>query len=204
MKKHLFALPLFTMFVTLLCSTSGCVQVATSRSDISTALDSIRGGDMLRPIELLASDEFEGRGLGTRGQTLTVDYLIEQFKALKLAPGTPDGTYVQNVPLISYTSRPIASFRIGNKDMSLKFPDDFVAWSLRDKPQITIENSDLVFVGYGVIAPEYAWMTYYGRWTYKFEMASKLGAAAAIIVHETIPAALPLLGSSQFVVEGEL
>ena len=232
MKKYLLWVGLLSALVTLSCTTGGYRESApTPPSDISAALESIDGAEMLRHIQVLASDEFEGRAPGTRGETLTVDYLIKQFEGLHLTPGNPDNTYVQRVPLVGYTSHPTASFRVGDKNIHLKFPDDLVAWSLHGEQELKIENSELVFVGYGVIAPEYAWndykgvdlrgktlvmlindpqipdpndpskldeqmfkgkaMTYYGRWTYKFEMAAKLGATAAIIVHETIPAAYP-------------
>jgi Zn-dependent M28 family amino/carboxypeptidase len=189
------------------------------------------GERFMQHIKVLASDDFEGRAPGTRGEKLTTDYLINQFKQMGLAPGNPDGSYVQKVPLIGYTSLPQATFSANNAATPLKFPQDFVAWSATQQAEISIDNNDILFVGYGTIAPEYGWddykgvdvkgktivmlindpplpdpadptkldakmfkgdaMTYYGRWTYKFEMAAKLGAAAAIIVHETKPAAYP-------------
>ena len=185
----------------------------------------------MQHIKTLASDDFEGRAPGTKGEVLTTDYLISQFKQMGLAPGNPDGSYVQKVPLIGYTSLPEASIKNISDVTALKFPQDYVAWSATQQAEILMENNELIFVGYGVIAPEYGWddyksadvkgktivmlindpplpdpadsskldakmfkgdaMTYYGRWTYKFEMAAKLGAAAAIIVHETKPAAYP-------------
>ena len=147
-----------------------------------------------------------------------------------LAPGNPDGTYIQNVELLGFAARPEASFQVGGRTIPLTFPDDYVAVSRHETPRIDV-NSDLVFVGYGVVAPEYDWddykgvdvrgktvvmlindpavpdandstkldsavfkgntMTYYGRWTYKYEIASEKGAAAAIIIHETGPAGYP-------------
>lgn len=185
----------------------------------------------MQHIKILASDDFEGRAPGTRGETLTTDYLIGQFKQMGLSPGNPDGSYMQKVPLIGYTSLPEASLKNISDVTALKFPQDYVAWSATQQAEILLENADLLFVGYGVVAPEYGWddykgvdvkgktivmlindpplpdpadptkldakmfkgdaMTYYGRWTYKFEMAAKLGAAAAIIIHETKPAAYP-------------
>ncbi|MFT4047920.1 MAG: M28 family metallopeptidase [Solimonas sp.] len=186
---------------------------------------------LLQHIRVLASDAFEGRLPGTPGEEKTVAYLTAQFQALGLAPGNPDGTYVQDVPLVGITGTPTMSLRAGRKTIALAPGRDFVAATQRVVPEVKVANSDLVFVGYGVQAPEYGWddykgldvrgktlvmlindpaipdphdparldpamfkgeaMTYYGRWTYKYEIASKLGAAAAIIVHETRPAAYP-------------
>ena len=158
-------------------------------------------------------------------------YLTEQFQKLGLKPGNPDGSYVQKVPLAGFTPDSQASFVSGKQTLSLKHQEDYVAVCRRYVPKVTVENSDLVFVGYGVVAPEYGWddykgvdvkgktivmlindpavpdasdpskldekifkgraMTYYGRWTYKYEIASEKGAAAAIIIHETGPAGYP-------------
>ena len=198
---------------------------------VDAALQKIDADTLLEHITALASDEFEGRAPGTRGETLTVDYLQQQFKKLGLEPGNPDGTYVQTVPLLGVSSHPVASYTVKGERGALKFPDDYVAWSVRPEKNIRVTDSELVFVGYGVQAPEFNWddykgmdlkgktlvmlvndppvpdprhpkqldpavfggkaMTYYGRWNYKFEMAAKLGAAAALIVHETKPAGYP-------------
>ena len=198
---------------------------------LQPALEAITPDGLLAHIKVLASDEFEGRAPGTKGEELSVKYITDQFKQIGLKPGNPDGTYTQEVPLAGIKSEPQMLFVVGDKTIDLKFPDDFVASSARLSPEIKIDNSDLVFVGYGVVAPEYGWddyknvdvrgktllmligdppvpdpkdpsrlddkmfkgkaMTYYGRWTYKYEIAAKKGAAAAIIIHETEPAAYP-------------
>ncbi|HEX4653137.1 MAG TPA: M28 family peptidase [Candidatus Udaeobacter sp.] len=198
---------------------------------LQPALEAITPDGLLAHIKVLASDEFEGRSPGTKGEDLSVKYITDQFKNIGLKPGNPDGTYTQEVPLAGITSEPRMSFVVGDKTMDLKYPDDFVASSARLQPEIKIEKSDLVFVGYGIVAPEYGWddyknvdvrgktllmligdppvpdpknpsklddkmfkgkaMTYYGRWTYKYEIAAQKGAAAAIIIHETEPAAYP-------------
>src|SRR5438874_1925063 len=198
---------------------------------LQPALEAITPDGLLAHIKVLASDEFEGRAPGSKGEDLSVKYITDQFKKIGLKPGNPDGTYTQEVPLAGIKSEPRMSFAIGNKTMDLKYPDDFVASSARLQPEIEIEKSDLVFVGYGVVAPEYGWddyknvdvkgktllmligdppvpypkdpsklndkmfkgkaMTYYGRWTDKYEIAAQKGAAAAIIIHETEPAAYP-------------
>ncbi len=199
---------------------------------LKPALDVITPDALLAHIKTLASDEFEGRSPGTKGEELSIKYLSDQFKSIGLKPGNPDGSYFQEVPLVGIKSDPHMQFLVNGKPpMELKFPDDFVASSARLQPEIKIDNSDLVFVGYGVVAPEYSWddykgvdvrgktilmlindpavpdpkdpsklddkmfkgkaMTYYGRWTYKYEIAAQKGAAAAIIIHETEPAAYP-------------
>jgi Zn-dependent M28 family amino/carboxypeptidase len=191
--------------------------------DVVPALQSITTADMLTHTTKLASDEFEGRAPGTKGEELTVNYLTSQFQRLGLKPGNRDGTYVQKVPMAGITATPTASFTAGGKTLDLQFPADYISVSRRYVPESKVENSDVVFVGYGVVAPELGWddykgldvrgktivmlindppvadetmfrgkaMTYYGRWTYKYEIASEKGAAAAIIVHETGPAGYP-------------
>jgi Zn-dependent M28 family amino/carboxypeptidase len=200
-------------------------------AELKPALDSINSNDIMAHTRTLSSDEYEGRGPGTKGEELTVKYLTEQYQRLGLKPGNPDGTYVQKVPLVGFTGAARASFTSNGKTIELKFPTDYVAVSRRFVPESKVENSDVVFVGYGVVAPEYGWddykgvdvrgktivmlindpavpdaadpsklddkmfkgnaMTYYGRWTYKYEIARDKGAAAAIIVHETGPAGYP-------------
>src|SRR4051812_48356047 len=196
------------------------------------ALDAITADELMKHIKVLASDEFEGRAPGSKGEELSVKYITEQFKALGLKAGNPNGSYTQDVPLAGIKSAPTASLIANGKEpMELKFPDDYVASSARLQPEINVQNSDIVFVGYGIVAPEYGWddykgvdvrgktilmlindppipdpadpaklddkmfkgkaMTYYGRWVYKYEIAAKKGAAAAIIIHETEPAAYP-------------
>jgi len=199
---------------------------------LKPALDVITPDALLAHIKTLASDEFEGRSPGTKGEELSIKYISDQFRSVGLKPGNPDGSYFQEVPLAGITSEPKMVLAVAGKPpVELKYPDDFVASSARLQPEIKIDNSDLVFVGYGVVAPEYGWddykgvdvrgktilmlindpavpdpkdpskldekmfkgkaMTYYGRWTYKYEIAAQKGAAAAIIIHETEPAAYP-------------
>ncbi|HEX5709545.1 MAG TPA: M28 family peptidase [Pyrinomonadaceae bacterium] len=200
-------------------------------AELRAAVDSITADDIMRHTRTLSSDEFEGRGPGTPGEELTVKYLTEQFQKMGLKPGNPDGTYIQKVPLVGLRAEPQFSWSAGETQKTLNFPDDYVAASRRVAPETKVENSDIVFVGYGVVAPEYGWddykdvdvrgktivmlindpavpdtadpskldekmfrgkaMTYYGRWTYKYEIATQKGAAAAIIVHETGPAGYP-------------
>ena len=196
------------------------------------AVESISAADLLGHIKVLASDEFEGRAPGSSGEDRTVAYLTERFRTLGLEPGNPNGTYVQDVPLVGFQATAASGdFRVGGKTMGLAFLKDWVAVSRRLVPEVKVADSEVVFVGYGVVAPEYGWddykgvdvrgktivmlvgdpaipdldnpkqldpnmfkgraMTYYGRWTYKYEIASEKGAAAAILVHETGPAGYP-------------
>jgi Zn-dependent M28 family amino/carboxypeptidase len=206
---------------------------ATPVEPLKGAVDAIDKDGLLEHIKVLSSDKFEGRAPGTQGEKLSVDYIADQFKDLGLKPGHPNGTYFQEVPMAGIVTAPTAAFTFDAKKMELRAPDEFVAFTQRIEPTIDVKDSDIVFVGYGVVAPEYGWddfkgmdlkgktliflindppipspadpsklddkmfagkaMTYYGRWTYKYEIAAKMGAAAAVIVHETIPAAYPWL-----------
>ncbi|MGE3705956.1 MAG: M28 family metallopeptidase [Vicinamibacterales bacterium] len=180
----------------------------------------------------LASDRYQGRAPGGPGEALTVAYLTDQFRTLGLKPGSPDGTFVQEVPLVGITSQADGlTLQKGTEQRRLAWKDDVVAWTKRTDPETAIDASELVFVGYGVVAPEYGWddykgldvrgktlvmlindppvpnpddpsqldpsvfggraMTYYGRWTYKFEIAAEKGAAGAIIIHDTDAAGYP-------------
>ena len=219
---------LLAIFLSATASLAGNDEL---KERLQPALDAITPDGLLAHIKVLASDEFEGRSPGTKGEDLSVTYIADQFKKIGLKPGNPDGTYTQEVPLAGIKSEPRMSFAISGKTMDLKYADDFVASSARLQPEIKIEKSDVVFVGYGVVAPEYGWddyknvdvrgktllmligdppvpdpkdpskldnkmfkgkaMTYYGRWTYKYEIAAQKGAAAAIIIHETESAAYP-------------
>jgi Zn-dependent M28 family amino/carboxypeptidase len=188
-------------------------------------LPRIDAAAILAHIKVLASDQYEGRAPGTKGEELTVTYLSDQFRKMGLKPGNTDGTYVQNVPLVGITPDPsmALTFKTAGQAETLTFRDDFVAWTKRVTESAALNDSELVFVGYGVEAPEYKWddykgvdlkgktmvvlindpplpdekmfggkaMTYYGRWTYKFETGAKKGAAGILIVHETIPAGYP-------------
>jgi Zn-dependent M28 family amino/carboxypeptidase len=177
---------------------------------------------LVEHIKTLSSDEFGGRAPGSEGEEKTVSYLTEKFQEIGLAPGNPDGTYVQNVPLVGVTATEESHLFLIERGKTEELAPGlgYVAWTKRVVEDVAAEG-DLVFVGYGVVAPEYGWddykdvdvrgkvlvmlvndppaegkfggeaMTYYGRWTYKYEIASQKGAAGAFIVHETIPAGYP-------------
>src|SRR6476469_9318759 len=121
---------------------------------VKPSLDAITPDGLLAHIKVLASDEYEGRAPGSHGEELSVQYLSNEMKKLGLAPGNPDGTYVQEVPLAGITSAPQASFSVNGKPAdALKFPDDFVASSARLQDEVKVDSSDVVFVGYGIVAP---------------------------------------------------
>ena len=127
-----------------------------------TAAKAISAAGLGRHIGVLASDAFEGRLPGTAGEDKTVAYLSEQFKALGLQPGNPDGRYVQDVPLVGINGTPSLSFQAGKTTLAMTPGKDFVAATARFLPEVTVSNSNLVFVGYGVQAPEYDWDDYKG------------------------------------------
>ena len=226
------------------CSGSGGVGAVSCGSSTPTAyapapststhlpigqLPAIDLDALLAHTKTLSSDEFEGRAPGTKGEELSVTYLADQFKKAGLKPGNTDGTYFQSVPLVGITPTPAPLvFKKGAQQQTLKWKDDVVAWTKHVAPSASVENSELVFVGYGVVAPEFNWddykgvdlkgktlvmlvndppvpdpnnaseldaktfggkaMTYYGRWTYKYEIGAQKGAAGVLIVHETGPA----------------
>ena len=191
----------------------------------------ISADTLLAEVERLASDSFEGRAPGSAGETRTIEYLREQFSALGLVPGNPDGTWVQNVPLVGITPAEGDTLRVsrGDDTRTLEPGADYVAYTKRVVDQVEVE-AEFVFVGYGAVAPEYDWndfknvdvtgkillflvndppsedlfggqaMTYYGRWTYKHEIAAEKGAAGSLVIHEPGPAGYPweVVGSSPY------
>ncbi|QDH68849.1 M28 family metallopeptidase [Marilutibacter alkalisoli] len=197
-------------------------------TDIATAADSsphafsadINVADFAERVKTLASDEFEGRAPGSIGESRTLAYLKGQFEAMGLQPGH-DGSWFQTVPMVETTAdeaQTTLTLDVKGESRALAFGDDMVIGTRSGQPEVKIDASDLVFVGYGVNAPERDWndyegidvtgktvvmfvndpgfhandeslfdgkrMTYYGRWTYKYEEAARQGAAAAIIIHD--------------------
>ncbi len=211
----------FSFVVLALVVLSGCSR-APSAPD--AALQSIKADALMKHIRTLSSDEFEGRGPGSQGEQRSIQYLQDQFRGIGLAPGNPDGSYLQEVPLVGITPDPNMKLAITGHGRTLepKFQKDFVAWTKRVQDSSSID-ADMIFVGYGVQAPEFQWddfkgvdvkgkvivvlindppvpdervfggkaMTYYGRWTYKFEKAAELGAAGCFIIHKTERAGYP-------------
>jgi Zn-dependent M28 family amino/carboxypeptidase len=180
----------------------------------------ISEGDFAELVKTLASDEFEGRAPGSAGEEKTVAYLEAQMKRIGLQPGN-NGSYFQDVPMVETTAdaATVMKLDVAGKPRDLKFGTDFVIGTRTGQPEVKVDGSEMVFVGYGVDAPEQDWndyagqdwkgktvvmfvndpgfhgndeklfdgkrMTYYGRWTYKYEEAARKGAAAALIIHDT-------------------
>ena len=198
-----------------------------------SALPKIDPAAVLETTTKMSSNKFQGRSPGSVGEDLTVAYLQMRLEQLGLKPGNPDGTFIQKVPLVGITgteAKPL-TFAKDGQTLGMKWRDDVVAWSRHVAPAASVAGSDVVFVGYGVEAPEYNWndfkdvdvkgktivvlisdppvpdpanasaldaktfggkaMTYYGRWTYKFEQGARKGAAAILLVHEDGPAGYP-------------
>lgn len=204
---------------------AACSTASDTTALPDVALPAMPMDVMKEATRTLSSDEFEGRAPGTPGEAKTLAYLVEQFQKAGLQPGN-NGSWFQDVPLVAITAQNVSplTFTGGSQPMSLKYGPEFVAGTYRVTPNIAVKDSPVVFVGYGINAPEKGWndyagvdvkgktvvilvndpdwetaglqgefngqaMTYYGRWTYKFEEAARQGAAAALIVHDTQPAA---------------
>jgi Zn-dependent M28 family amino/carboxypeptidase len=126
----------------------------------AASLRSIRAKDLRHHIQVLASDAFEGRAPGTRGEELSVGYLMDTFRQFGMAPGNPDGSYIQEVPLLGITSRPSLRLDVAGHAVELVHREDFVAGSSSPEARVEVAGSQLVFVGYGVVAPEFGWDDY--------------------------------------------
>lgn len=212
----------------LLFTSFSCNTESESSDDkaIEEALNSINAEDLKKHIGVLASDEFEGRLPATKGGQLTLDYLEKAFKEIGCEPGN-NGSFFQEVPLVGINATEVSTLTITGEGsrQSYEFGSEFMATTSRVVEESGIVNSDMIFVGYGVVAPEYDWndyegldvkgktvlmlvndpgfatqdsnlfngntMTYYGRWTYKFEEAARQGAEAAFVIHETKAASYP-------------
>ncbi|GAB3223096.1 M28 family peptidase [Algoriphagus aestuariicola] len=171
----------------------------------------------------LSSDEFKGRMPFTEGEKITTDFLESEFKNMGLEPGNGD-SYFQEVPMVSIFSQPSdqMTFKSPKEDLVIAGLQDYVIWTQRTDSLVEVKDVEVVFAGFGIVAPEYGWndykgidvkgkivlvmvndpgfgtkgasffkgntMTYYGRWTYKYEEAARQGALGCLIVHNTIPA----------------
>ncbi|NCF63531.1 MAG: M28 family peptidase [Gammaproteobacteria bacterium] len=204
------------------------VAAPTQASDpVATGTEAITEAAYRRHIEILASDEFGGRAPASPGEDLTVEYLEQNFRRLGLGPANGD-SYIQDVPLnwIEVNNSPDLVINGGNgEDLVLEYASEQVLWTRQQVEEAAIKDSELVFVGYGINAPERGWndyadvdvtgktvvilindpgyatqnpelfngnaMTYYGRWDYKFDEAARQGAAGALMIHDTLPAAYP-------------
>lgn len=213
-----------------LALTTACKQVDDKAID-SAALPQVEVPELSEQtmkdvVKELSLDSYEGRAPGSAGEEKTVAYLIERFKKAGLEPGN-EGSWTQDVPLVEITAKNVSALSIADKSgkaMSFAYGSEFVVGSYRETPKTKIDQSEMVFVGHGIVAPEKGWndyegldvkgktvvimvndpdfdaadlkgdfggkaMTYYGRWTYKFEEAARQGAAAALIIHDDAPAA---------------
>ena len=211
-----------TFAATLLTAGQAIVEETSVLSELKPALDSVQAAAILAHVKKLASDEFEGRGPGTSGENLTVNYLVDRFKRAGLKPGNPDGTYVQNVPLVGYRTVPRIGVEIGKEKTALTFLDDFVHDTPALRPSASVKKAGVVFAGYGIVAPEYGWddykgvdvrnkliivlsgepsapdkndpqkldtsffrgdtRTYYSTREFKFDLATKKGAAGILVI----------------------
>ncbi len=215
-------------WVLVLGLTTGGVAAEPRDTGIDPAAATIQTASFNAQVKTLSSDAFDGRGPGTRGEQLTTAYLVAQFKRMGLQPGV-HGQWLQPVPFVSVKladpSRASLSIQGAKGRTTFRFGDQWVVSSIKASPKVDIRHSPLVFVGYGVNAPELGWndyagldvkgktvvvlvndpgwgnqdpslfrgraLTYYGRWTYKFEEAARQGAVAALIVHDTAAAGYP-------------
>jgi Zn-dependent M28 family amino/carboxypeptidase len=199
-----------------------CTEAKTPTPDAGLA--GFNKDSLAADIKVLASDEFQGRRPFTAGETKTIDYLVHAFKSLGLEPGVGNG-YTQDVPLveISPVAPPTLEIQSPKGAIPLKNMTDFVCWTEKPDSIDVVSKSDIVFAGFGIVAPEYNWndyagidvkgktvlvmvndpgfydptlfkghtMTYYGRWTYKYEEAIRHGARACLIIHNTAAASYP-------------
>lgn len=192
--------------------------------DLDAAIASLNTDELIHDVKILSSDEFEGRFPASPGEEKTVNFLKKEFEKAGLQPGNGD-SFFQEVPLVEITSVPQTNLIVASEDKTLEFSfkDEWAGVTLRVQDKIAVQDSDMIFVGYGIVAPEYEWndyegldvkgktvvmlvndpgfatqdpdlfngrtMTYYGRWTYKYEEAARQGAECAVIIHETEPAA---------------
>ena len=208
-----------------------CSAVASCNSGPNTSGDATDAGmaafnkdTLAADIKVLASDDFQGRRPFTAGETKTIDYLVKAYSGLGLEPGNGN-SYTQDVPLveISPAAAPTLAVHSPKGMIALKNINDFVVWTEKPDSTDVVDKSDMVFAGFGIVAPEYHWndyagldvkgktvvvmvndpgfydstlfkghtMTYYGRWTYKYEEAARQGAKACLIIHNTAAASYP-------------
>lgn len=209
----------------LIATIFGCQSTGESTADQPVVIDTLT---IDRHLSVLASDEFMGRKPFTEGEEKTVNYLQSELKRMGLAPGNGD-SYFQEVPLVEITGTQSPEMTVQGRGLNESFRtmEDVVVYTELVAAEASIKNSELVYAGYGIVAPEYGWndyegldvkgktvivlvndpgfgsgdstlfkgdqMTYYGRWTYKYEEAARQGAAGVLIVHETVPAGYPWL-----------
>jgi Zn-dependent M28 family amino/carboxypeptidase len=227
--RPFIAFSLATAALLAACSTDssdGTDSSGTAALDIPAVEAGDISEETMKSITMeLSSDAFEGRAPGTIGEEKTLKLLTERFEAAGLQPGNGD-SWLQEVPLVSIDATKVTPLKISGPDGDMEFAygNEMVVTSYQQKPKVEVNNSDIVFVGYGINAPERGWndyagvdvkgktviilvndpdyetenlegdfsgraMTYYGRWSYKYEEAARQGASAALIIHDEFPAA---------------
>ncbi len=218
---HLFRkfLPIFNLILLAACTQNA----RQDDGQVAFSADSMK-----QHISVLAADSFMGRKPFTEGEKRTTSYLQQEFKAVGLEPGN-GSSFLQEVPMVNIlaTAAPSMQVKSPKGNFNLRAFDDYIIWTDKTDSNISLNNSDLVFAGYGVVAPEYNWndyegldvkgkvvmvmvndpgfwvgdttlfkgseMTYYGRWTYKFEEAARQGAKGCLIIHNTAAASYPFV-----------
>ena len=201
---------------TLTAAGLAAIRPALLTDEERAAASTIRENRVRADVRFLSSDLLEGRGPATRGDRLAREYLASRFEAIGLEPGAPGGSWEQGFDLVGVTAAcpEVLRFSRGTAGTDLRFHEDYVAFSGAQAPEVRVDDAEVVFVGYGIVAPEQGWddykgadlkgrvllvmnndpesdpqafagkrRLYYGRWDYKYEMAARLGAAGAIIVH---------------------
>jgi Zn-dependent M28 family amino/carboxypeptidase len=193
--------------------------------DIDKALADITVESIQKHIEFLSDDALMGRAPATEGEEMTVNYIISEFERMGLKPGMGDGKWIQEVPVIGQTTDRNTSLRItrgGRQVLNIPYFTDLMVSPALDQEQVSIRNAEMVYVGYGIVAPEENWddykgldvrgkilvmknsnpmgledgfrgnnRLYYGRWSYKYEIAQELGALGVLIIHTTPTAGYP-------------
>jgi len=216
--------PVFTALAFAACAACATTSTGAGAAPTAQAAPAIDVETLQRVTRTLSGDDFGGRSPGTDGETRTVELLAREFERAGLEPGN-NGSWYQDVPLVEITAQGAPRLEIAGagRGLSFAYRTDFVGATYRAQPSVAVADSEIVFVGYGINAPERGWndyagldvrgktviilvndpdwqtpglegtfsgraMTYYGRWTYKYEEAARQGAAAALIVHDTAPA----------------
>lgn len=215
-----------SLVTTVALMSAGLLSACASLSGQAQQPDSMTFSEtrLMQDIRTLSDDSYQGRGIATEGETMTVRYLIDQYQAAGFGPGGENGGWTQDVTLNRFTASNIHGlhFQVGGDTVVLNQGQDIVVSTRLPGSHVMLDHTPMVFVGYGIKAPERNWddfkgmdlrgkvlvvlvndadfedpsldtfggrtMTYYGRWTYKFEEAARQGAAGMIIVHETAPA----------------
>jgi Zn-dependent M28 family amino/carboxypeptidase len=207
------------------CTAASAAVVQATEAAVATSLH-VDPQRLMAHVRVLSSDEFEGRAPASAGERKTIEYLVRQFRTLGLQPGNGD-SFLQKVPMVALTTSHASPIRVRTEKARLEFPygSAMVVNTRHEVPAMALNDVPMVFVGYGIRAPEYQWddyadvdvrgkvavmlvndpgfgsgdpklfkgktMTYYGRWTYKYEEASRQGALGAIIIHQTADAGYP-------------